>query len=78
MAFTGRKVKGGRVLTEETVKNREQFFDLMKQIDKNNRDEHATLKEQMFWAMFEHLSHSSEKEFIDWAREVEEKAFFKK
>ncbi len=26
MAFTGRKVKGGRVLTEETVKNREQVF----------------------------------------------------
>lgn len=71
MAFTGQKVKGSRILTPETVENRKRFYKLMDEIKENNETEHDTVFKQMFWDMFEHLSHSSQNEFIKWAERVE-------
>lgn len=68
MAFTGKKIKGSKVLTPETVENRAYFYKLINEIKKEDTAKEQTIKEQMFWAMFEHLSHSSQKEFVEWAR----------
>jgi hypothetical protein len=70
MAFTGKKIKGGKVLTPETVDNRGTFMTLINEIKELKPEEAARLKEEMFCSMFEHLSHSSQKEFIEWARNV--------
>jgi hypothetical protein len=75
MAFTGQKVKGSRVLTPETVENRSKFYKLMNEIKENNEEEYETVFNQMFWEMFQHLSHSSQKEFIQWAERVEWRTF---
>jgi hypothetical protein len=76
MAFTGQKVKGSRVLTEETLINRKRFHALLREIEANNKEVHDTLIKEMFGSMFEHLSHSSQKELIKWAENVERKTFF--
>ena len=76
MAFTGQKVKGSRVMTPETVENRIVFYNLMNEIEANNANEYKTMVSQMFYSMFEHLSHSSQKEFVEWAERVEAKTFF--
>jgi len=68
MAFTGKKVKGSRILTPETVENRSKFFNILNENKEENPEKDKQIRESMFYAMFEHLSHSSQKEFIQWAR----------
>ncbi|MHB8172740.1 MAG: hypothetical protein ACYDG6_14620 [Thermincolia bacterium] len=76
MAFTGRKHKGSKILTPETVANRQIFYSMMHEI-KNilTSEEEVKTEQQMFWAMFEHLSHSSQKEFIEWAKNIKRANF---
>lgn len=71
MAFTGKKIKGSRVLTAETVENRGKFYKIMNNIKELNEEKYQQLKEQMFWSMFEYLSHSAQREFIDWSKNIE-------
>lgn len=78
MAFTGEKVKGSRVLTPETVENRGRFYKLMDEIESNNAAEYKNIYNQMFWEMFQHLSHSSQKEILGWAERVEWNTCFSK
>ncbi|MEP9408607.1 hypothetical protein ABKP09_20010 [Peribacillus frigoritolerans] len=67
MAFTGKKHKGSRTLTAETIENRRTFSKLMNEIKETDEEKDKQLRESMFIAMFEHLSHSSQKELIEWA-----------
>jgi hypothetical protein len=71
VAFTGQKVKGSRVLTPETVENRGKFYKLMNEIKENDEVQYDTTVKQMFYSMFEHLSHSAQTEFVEWADRVE-------
>lgn len=77
MAFTGQKIKGSRVLTNETIKNRGVFYKQMQDIKELNEERYIQLEHEMFWSMFEYLSHSAQKEFIDWARRIEWKELTK-
>lgn len=77
MAFIGKKHKGSRILTDETVQNRSEFYKLINEIKELDSKEYNSLKESMFGAMFEHLSHSAQKEMLDWARRVNWNTFMK-
>lgn len=67
MAFTGKKHKGDRVLTQETVMNKEKFYNLLNEIKEFDKEKEERLRSSMFEAMFNHLSSSSQKELLEWA-----------
>jgi len=71
MAFTGKKERGSRILTPETVENRGKFHKIMNDAKEVNESEYNILVKQMFGSMFEYLSHSAQNEFIEWARRAE-------
>lgn len=78
MAFTGKKIKGSEILTDQTLENRKVFCGLLNDIKENNPEEYSSLVQEMFHSMFEHLSHTHEEKFIEWAKNVEHRTFFKK
>ena len=67
MAFTGEKHKGGRILTQETVVNKDKFFNLLNEIKEFDQKKEEQLRSSMFETMFNHLSSSSQKELLEWA-----------
>lgn len=67
MAFTGKKHKGSRVLTQETVVNKEKFYKLLNEIKEIDKLKEAQLRASMFETMFNHLSSGSQKELLEWA-----------
>jgi DNA-directed RNA polymerase subunit F len=71
MAFTGKKERGSRILTPETVENAEKLYEYMESIKKINPDKHERLVKEMFGSMFQYLSHSAQKEILEWAVRAE-------
>lgn len=67
MAFTGKKHKGDRILTRETVVNKDKFFNLLNEIKEFDKEKEEQLRSSMFETMFNHLSSSSQKELLEWA-----------
>jgi hypothetical protein len=78
MAFTGKKHKGSKILTPETVENRREFYKLINEIREINPNKYSNMKESMFEQMFHHLSHSAQKEMLDWARNENWNVFMSK
>jgi nicotinamide riboside kinase len=77
MAFTGKKYKGSKILTDETVENRKEFYKLLNEIKEINNEEYTRLKESMFEQMFHHLSHSAQREMLEWANRANLNTFMK-
>ena len=67
MAFTGEKRKGSKILTPETVENSSKFYELLDEIKACEPEQDERLRSMMFEKMFHHLSHSAQKEMLDWA-----------
>ena len=70
MAFTGKTHKGSKVLTPETVVNHDKLYKLLNEIKEESTEEYEKLKSSMFEQMFYHLSHSAQKEMLDWTNKV--------
>lgn len=70
MAFTGKKHKGSRIITPETVENHDKLYDYLRKIEGMNPNELQRLNSSMFEQMFYHLSHSAQKEILDWAKTI--------
>jgi hypothetical protein len=70
MAFTGQKIKGSRVLTPETIENRKKFHQVLNELKEMDESGYNMVTKEVFSSMFEHLSHSSQKEIIKCAERV--------
>ena len=68
MAYTGKKHKGSKILTPETVENHEKLYKWLGEIEESDPTSAGRLKEMMFEKMFYALSHSAQREILEWAR----------
>jgi len=64
MAFTSKTSKGSKQLTQETVSNRGDAYKLMNEIKGINPTKESKLKEELFWTMFEYLSHTAQEDIL--------------